>query len=101
MSRSYRLDDEELADSLTDAFTKRYSGLLCEAHSNGEAKYRDLLTKEEARIYQKGRESVRAFTNWKYSKHERIEAATPIKAQKRRRKLGAAHARADKTSRRI
>ena len=95
------LGDEELADSLIDAFTKRFRGLLCEAHSTGEAKYRDILTKEEARLYHKGRDSVRAFTEWKYSKHERIQAATPIRAQKRRRMHGAAHARSDKTSRRL
>ena len=93
------LRDEELGEALSKAFVKRYEKLLCQAHSTGEFRERHLLSKEEEALFDAGRESMKAFTTWKYSTSEKLEVAAQVKAQKRRRAAGQA-GQAEKASRR-
>ncbi len=93
------LRDEELGEALSKAFVKRYEKLLCQAHSTGEFRERHLLSKEEEALFDAGRESMKAFTTWKYSTSEKLEVAAQVKAQKRRRAAGQAD-QAEKASRR-
>ena len=78
------LRDEELAKNLSKAFGRRYETLLCQAHSTGEFKQKPLLAREEERLFNLGRDSMLAFTEWRYSTVEKIEVAAQVKAQKRR-----------------
>jgi GINS complex subunit 3 len=106
------LRDDDFGKALEKAFLLRYRGLLVEAHSTSDVKWRHLLAKEEEALFNVGRESMKAFNTWKYSTREKLEVAAQVRAQKRRRAAGGGKAgagaagkenkagRAEKSSRR-
>ena len=84
------LRDEELHEQLEKAFTARYSKLLVGAAlSTSEFKERHLLSKEEERLLDSGRDSMKAFHDWKYATTEKLTVAHTVKANKKRRAGGA------------
>ena len=68
----------------------RYSKLLVGAAlSTSEFKERHLLSKEEERLLDSGRDSMKAFHDWKYATTEKLTVAHTVKANKKRRAGGA------------